>query len=132
MPGLRRTLSAGRQQIDYWEDEFMTSNEKIEARLRPLTEPDPKKIISVRLSSEQIAAMEKIAEAMTRMSGKSVSRNDLILDAVNSFIEDAGQVLAQHEQAETPQDEQAQDEQKLDAQEQDTQPEMGFGQGQTM
>jgi chromatin remodeling complex protein RSC6 len=120
----------------------MTFNEKIEARLRPPTEPDPKKIISVRLSSEQIAAMEKIAEAMTRLSGKSVSRNDLILDAVDSFIENAGQVLAQHEQGETPQDEQARDEQaqdeqtrdeqKPDAREQDAQPEMGFGLGQTM
>lgn len=56
----------------------MTFNAKIEARLRPLTEPEPKKNISVRLSPDQIAAMEKIAEAMTRLSGKSVSRNDLI------------------------------------------------------
>jgi hypothetical protein len=116
-----------------------------------LTEPEPKKIISVRLSAEQLTAMEQIAEAMTRLSGKSVSRNDLILDAVDSFIEDAGQVLAQHEQAENPQEEQAQeqsgqaqepDEQELDELEQNEleqseleqseQPKMGFGLGQTM
>ena len=110
----------------------MTFNEKIEARLRPLAEPEPKKNISVRLSPEQITAMEQIAEAMTRLSGKSVSRNDLILDAVDSFIEDAGQVLARHEQTEHPQDELEQDELEQDELEQDDQPKMGFGQGQVM
>lgn len=65
----------------------MTTREKIMARLEPAPQ-ERRKNISVKLPEDKLKAVEAIAAAITKKTGKRVSRNMLIEDAIEAFVED--------------------------------------------
>lgn len=57
------------------------------ARMEPMPKEN-RKNIAVSLPEEKLKAIEAIAAAITRETGKRVSRNMLIADAIEAFVED--------------------------------------------
>ncbi len=70
----------------------MSANQKIVSRLSK-KEEGGKKMLTLPFKEEQIRSLDSIAKAMTRHSGRTVSRNMLIGDAVDSYIEEAEAVF---------------------------------------
>lgn len=64
----------------------------IQKRLRAL-EMQPKKQITISLQPECIEQLDAIARTLSRQSGRSTSRNMIIEDAVEAYIQDATQIF---------------------------------------
>lgn len=71
-----------------------SANDRIHARLIRAEEP-PRKSLSIPFKSENIQKLDALAKAMTQHSGNTVTRNMLIEDAVESFIEEALTVFSE-------------------------------------
>lgn len=75
-----------------------TISKSIKIRILKRLEPDkpksPKKTISVSLTIEQLNKLEKIAKTLSRVSGKHVSRNELIEDAIKCYLTTAKSILS--------------------------------------
>lgn len=69
-----------------------TANEKILSRLKKHEEP-PRKPLSIPFKVDNIKNLDALAKAMTQYSGQTTTRNMLIEDAVESFIQDATVIL---------------------------------------
>ena len=65
-----------------------TANSKILSRLAKTEEP-PRKNLSIPFKVENIDSLDAIARAMTRHSGNTTTRNMLIEDAIESYIQEA-------------------------------------------
>ena len=70
------------------------ANEKIHLRLTRMQETS-RKPISIPFKEENIKRLDSLARAMTRHSGTTVSRNMLIEDAVESYIEEAVTIFSE-------------------------------------
>lgn len=64
------------------------ANKKILSRLTKV-EDEPRKALSIPFKLENIKNLDAIAKAMTRHSGATTTRNMLIEDAIEGFIEEA-------------------------------------------
>ncbi len=69
-----------------------TVREKIQSRLRE-PEREERRQIAIFLQEEKLAQLERIAKAMTEYSGRNVTRNMLIDDAVEAYIDEASEML---------------------------------------
>lgn len=80
--------------ISYEEVKFVmsTMNQKVLARLLK-AEEDARKPLSIPFKIENIKHLDTIAKAMTQHSGITTTRNMLIEDAVECFIEEAVNIL---------------------------------------
>ena len=78
----------------------MTVQEKIMARLNPPQEA-PCRQIQIKLREDQVLALEDIAKALTARSGKRVTRNMLIADAVEALIIDTQKSALHSDQMES-------------------------------
>lgn len=71
----------------------MSNIEKsIQKRLKAL-EIQPKKQIAISLKAECIEQLDAIARTLSRQSGRSTSRNMIIEDAIEAYIQDAMQIF---------------------------------------
>lgn len=86
----------------------MSSAEKrIQERLKSMEE-QPKKQIVISLRAQLIEQLDMIARTLSKQSGRSTSRNMLIEDAVEAYIEDAMEIFEREEitvETEEPDDE---------------------------
>ncbi len=64
----------------------------IQKRLKAL-ETQPKKQITISLKTEYIDQLDSIARTLTRQSGRSTSRNMIIEDAIEAYVQDAMQIF---------------------------------------
>lgn len=64
------------------------ANKKILERLEPVKEPEKKQFF-LTLPLELTERLDRVAKAMTKASGRSVTRNMLIEDAVEAFLDEA-------------------------------------------
>lgn len=71
-----------------------TVREKIQARLSE-PEREERRQIAIFLQEEKLAQLERIAKAMTEHSGRNVTRNILIDDAIEAYIDEASRMLTQ-------------------------------------
>ena len=71
-----------------------TVKEKIHSRLM---EPEQKerRQIALSIQEEKLIQLERIAKAMTEHSGQNVTRNMLIEDAIEAYIDEASGILTQ-------------------------------------
>ena len=71
-----------------------TVKEKIQSRLM---EPEQKerRQIALSIQEEKLIQLERIAKAMTEHSGQNVTRNMLIEDAIEAYIDEASGILTQ-------------------------------------
>lgn len=71
-----------------------TVREKIQSRLM---EPEQKerRQIALYIQEEKLIQLERIAKAMTEHSGQNVTRNMLIEDAIEAYIDEASRMLTQ-------------------------------------
>ena len=67
--------------------------ESIQKRLKSL-ETEPKKQIMISLKVEHMDALDAIARTLSKQSGRSTSRNILIEDAIEAYIQDAKRIFA--------------------------------------
>lgn len=65
----------------------MTTREIIEARLHAPPKK-PRRLITVRLKESQIERLEMLAKILTKQSGTRVSKNQLMEDAIEAFLEE--------------------------------------------
>lgn len=65
----------------------MTTREIIEARLHAPPKK-PRRLITVRLKESQIERLEILAKILTKQSGTRVSKNQLMEDAIEAFLEE--------------------------------------------
>ncbi len=81
------------------------TNQKILERLEPVQGPE-KKQFSLALPVELVEKLDMVARAMAKASGRSVTRNMLIEDAVEAFLDEAVSTLEERgivlEEAEQP------------------------------
>lgn len=68
-------------------------NEKLKSRLKKAEEPQ-RKPLSIPFKLDNIQKLDAIARAITRHSDRTTTRNMLIEDAIEGFIEDAISLLA--------------------------------------
>lgn len=66
----------------------MTARERIQAQMH-MTPKSLRREVMIRLSEDQIRELETIAAAITELSGQRVSRNTLIVDAVQAYIQES-------------------------------------------
>ena len=78
-----------------------TVKEKIQSRLM---EPEQKerRQIALSIQEEKLIQLERIAKAMTEHSGQNVTRNMLIEDAIEAYIDEASGILTQGELCSIP------------------------------
>lgn len=69
-----------------------TANERVLSRLKRKEEPQ-RKTLSIPLKPEHIENLDRLAKAITQHSGITTTRNMLIEDAVESFLEEATATL---------------------------------------
>ncbi|MBR4038818.1 MAG: hypothetical protein IKJ11_01820 [Clostridia bacterium] len=69
-----------------------TANQKIMSRLVKIEE-NARKALSIPFKPQNIEKLDAIAKAMTKHSGNTTTRNMLIEDAIESYIEEAMAVL---------------------------------------
>jgi hypothetical protein len=69
------------------------SMEKIEARFSRERKPNAKKQVCYYITDSQLEKLEKLAAIMEAHSGRKVSRNALIVDAVKAFLESSEEFL---------------------------------------
>ena len=65
-----------------------TANQKIMSRLVKIEE-NARKALSIPFKPQNIEKLDAIAKAMTKHSGNTTTRNMLIEDAIESYIEEA-------------------------------------------
>ena len=73
-----------------------TVREKIQLRLKEPENPERRQI-ALSIQEEKLNQLERIARAMSERSGRNVSRNMLIDDAIEAYIEEAIQMLTQND-----------------------------------
>lgn len=73
-----------------------TVREKIQLRLKEPENPERRQI-ALSIQEEKLNQLERIARAMSEHSGRNVSRNMLIDDAIEAYIEEAIQMLTQND-----------------------------------
>ena len=71
----------------------MTAKERIQSQLH-MASKSTRREVMIRLSEPQVQALEAIAAAIAELSGQRVSRNTLIVDAVEAYIQESKAELA--------------------------------------
>lgn len=66
----------------------MSSTQEIIRRRLEKDEPEQRRLYSIPLSVDLMERMKRIAKAVSRHTGKSYSRNQMIQDALDSFLMD--------------------------------------------
>ena len=66
----------------------MTAKERIQSQLH-MASKSTRREVMIRLSEPQVQALEAIAAAIAELSGQRVSRNTLIVDAVEAYIQES-------------------------------------------
>ena len=66
----------------------MTAKERIQSQLH-MASKSTRREVMIRLSVPQVQALEAIAAAIAELSGQRVSRNTLIVDAVEAYIQES-------------------------------------------
>ena len=75
----------------------------IDARLNP-TPAVPRKQIMLHLPEDTIARLTQLAADLTAMSGNKITRNDMIIDAIDVFLDEGEAFLAERMKKEEPAD----------------------------
>ena len=71
----------------------MSGKERIEARLLPQAESPKMRQVQLSIRQDYLERLTDVAKVMTALSGRKVSRNMLIGDAVEAFVLESSQYL---------------------------------------